>query len=40
MIVIEYLLITLCGLFVGWTSVVMFCLAKDAMKLYNKKGDK
>ena len=40
MIVIEYLFITLCGLFVGWTSVMMFHLARDAMNLYNKKGDK
>jgi len=38
MIVIEYLFITLCGLFVSWISIMMFCLAKDAMNLYNKKG--
>lgn len=38
MFVIESLFILICGLFVGWTSVMMFCLAKDAMKLYNRKG--
>jgi len=40
MFVIESLFILICGLFVGWISVMMFHLTRDAMNLYNKKGGK